>query len=109
MQTEYNRAFKLDCLKEILSEYRTILNVPNYPEDVQLLFMLTVCRMIDRGAAAATATSQPPLINFTAIQANQTRLFRRYRFDARADETANIEAFVDALLDAPHDSTARFL
>lgn len=107
-----SRAYKRDCLKDVLDRYHLFLNVASYPEDVRLIFFLTICRMIDRAAGRTDDEQQQqlqPSINFTAIQTNSDRLFRRYVFDDRCTELENIERFVDALLDAPDDSTARFL
>jgi hypothetical protein len=110
-QQSFDRNYKLDCLKEILAQYHLFLNIPNHPEDARLVFFLTLCRLIDRAASlqptVAELVDEP--IDFPGIRANEERLFRRYRFDERASERENLERYVDALLDAPADSTARFL
>ena len=110
------RSFKRECLKEVLDQYHLFLNVAAYPEDVRLIFFLTICRMIDRAhmqsddeSKSSLSSSSSPPINFTAIQANADRLFRRYTFNDRATESENLEQFLDALLDAPDDSVARFV
>lgn len=44
----YDRSFKQRCFEEVLEHYGSFLNVANYPEDIKLIFLLTMCRMIDK-------------------------------------------------------------
>lgn len=112
--TLYDREFKRLCLQEVLAHYSSFLDVAHYPEDARLVFLLTMCRMLDR-ARAEPATREPRTDassdpwNLRAISENQQRLFARYKFDDRVTEAANIDRFLERLLDPPADSTVRFL
>lgn len=134
----YDRSFKQRCFEEVLEHYGSFLNIANYPEDIKLIFLLTMCRMIDKAKSlpdenvalhenetvyANDYDTGPPVQtrnafslvsstapwNLTALLANQQRLFSRYKFDGRADEATNAKEFIDRLLDQPDDSTARFV
>jgi hypothetical protein len=116
----YDREFKEVSLRDTLASYRRFLNIPAYGEDKRLVFFLTLCHMLDRVHATESASTaeedagqpRPPMIgplNFRALEANQNRFFARYTFDPRLTEAENMRKYLDDLLDAPDDSTVRFI
>lgn len=109
----YDRTFKRLCFEEVLEHYNSFISIANYPEDVRLVFFLTMCRMLDkaRGYSAESSENRDESEpwNLPALFANQQRLFSRYKFDQRIDETANADEFVSQLLDPPHDTTTKFV
>lgn len=44
----YDRSFKKRCFEEVLEHYGSFMNIANYTEDIKLIFLLTMCRMIDK-------------------------------------------------------------
>lgn len=113
---DYDREFKAESAKRVLTRYNRFVNVPKYEEDKRLVFFLTMCTMLDRahrqsadtvGQPADAEAAQP--WNLTALQRNQERLFAAWRFDSGATMQQNFDRFVDRLLHPSTDSTLRFL
>lgn len=113
------RAVKEKALKEVLCNYQTFLRLPSAREDKRLVYLLTMCRLLDKAAKendsddstekeTSTSTTSEPW-KLEALQHNAELLFSRYSFDAKLDEMENLNNFVDRLLHPPTDTLLRYI